>query len=562
MDYALDLTSKLTVKADRARRTRGRYRCPSCRKSVYLRGGAVQRLHFAHLPGEGTPDCENYHPGHDYVLAERAKQEFARPLPLYISIQRGVAGRRAWELRVHLPECDMPGGAVHFGGKSVAHCAILAQKRVDLPVPPQLENYVFTVVGNPDPGFKARLERPIPGLRDDEGNVFRYTPTGGRRLEAGRPLFWGRGYILVQSTKALEDIPTQVWQQNLSAQGNWHATLVEFPETEDRDVEEWAHLVLRRGITAPRVILSLVSPQYLSDPDSDDLSVNQDAQVLLGVMRPHGGRMPQELRITRSDTGTTQSIGLPNKGSVVISLGRLNGASVIVTTTGEDEESLSIRSTHRSLPVLRDFASLTVRRSDGTQEEIPFFAPQVLEAFEAYRAGSVDLVNVVWPVDVTPFLRTRQTASLERGEKRFDTSTLPWEAKEQRLEIRQALLAVIRSMVAEGGSFKLSFGHFGEVTYAPPPPEALAQTEAVTLNTATRTRLRWLLGMLHKSFAGSSAAVYPWPGGFRKSLLQVRSNQDRDLVRALLLLRGVPIGYLPQAARLAKDLCHAATRYE
>ncbi len=61
MDRARDLTNGEIVAAEEASRERP-YVCrrPGCGGRVYLPHVAIQRPHFRHRPGEGTPACEEY----------------------------------------------------------------------------------------------------------------------------------------------------------------------------------------------------------------------------------------------------------------------------------------------------------------------------------------------------------------------------------------------------------------------------------------------------------------------------------------------------------------------
>ena len=64
MDYARDRETGKIIAAEKATRSRS-YVCPrpNCGGRVHLPNVSLQRPHFRHYPGEGTPACDEYFPG-------------------------------------------------------------------------------------------------------------------------------------------------------------------------------------------------------------------------------------------------------------------------------------------------------------------------------------------------------------------------------------------------------------------------------------------------------------------------------------------------------------------
>jgi len=105
VDYAKDLRSGKIVAAKDASKVRA-YVCarPGCGGRVYLPHVVVQRPHFRHYPGEGTPACDEYHPGLGYGGDKPARQIAAveeDPCELGLLLAQ-VDGR--WGLGLRLPE--------------------------------------------------------------------------------------------------------------------------------------------------------------------------------------------------------------------------------------------------------------------------------------------------------------------------------------------------------------------------------------------------------------------------------------------------------------------------
>lgn len=105
MDYAKDTHSGRIVAAEDASRWHS-YVCPrpGCGGSVFPRDGGNRRPHFAHRAGQGTPACDEYHPGsgwpseapsHPIVEVESEPAELGLVL---------VDSDNTWTLNLRVPE--------------------------------------------------------------------------------------------------------------------------------------------------------------------------------------------------------------------------------------------------------------------------------------------------------------------------------------------------------------------------------------------------------------------------------------------------------------------------
>src|SRR5687768_3970782 len=109
MYWAAERRGGAIVKADVAK-TWGEYRCPTCKAEVFLRSGQQRANHFAHMPGQGKPDCGFFHYAVDLgrappTSATRSQSRHVDPLSLSIELdsEPQKRGLRKWRLRLTVP---------------------------------------------------------------------------------------------------------------------------------------------------------------------------------------------------------------------------------------------------------------------------------------------------------------------------------------------------------------------------------------------------------------------------------------------------------------------------
>src|SRR5436190_7015178 len=85
----------------------GDYRCPTCRAEVFLKAGRIYVRHFAHVPGQGKPECDDYHPPEHLrrpweTPSPHPAPQKIDPLLLGIELEPNQArhGLRGWGLRL------------------------------------------------------------------------------------------------------------------------------------------------------------------------------------------------------------------------------------------------------------------------------------------------------------------------------------------------------------------------------------------------------------------------------------------------------------------------------
>ena len=219
MDYAKDSNSGKIVAASDARSWRS-YVCPrpGCGGRVFLRDGGHRRAHFAHHASQGTPACDEYHPGsgsggESSTPVIVGVEEEITALGLVLGEFDGV-----WALNLRLPE--IPSG--ELGDASLAtlrtafvdiftgphrHTQISALElrpgvgAARVSVPPSLQEYRTQPVGTWPPAIDhQRWHLESRGL-DATGTLFRLRHGEWTRLVADSGVHQGETLLVLANKR-------------------------------------------------------------------------------------------------------------------------------------------------------------------------------------------------------------------------------------------------------------------------------------------------------------------------------------------------------------------------
>src|SRR5262245_61505231 len=215
MRFAKDRGTGKIVAAEEARRSA--FSCPSCRSRVFLRAGTEREAHFAHYAGEGSPDCEEYHPGFfgggardpaEHRPAERGCEDRPESLGLAVALDG-----QEWDLLLRLPEVPTEelGAAslatlsrarvdVFCGGSRVGTVPALDRRpgvgMARAEVPPSLQQYRCLASGQWPDGIKLeRWAGSAPGL-SAVGTLFRLRSGEWTRLRDRSLVEWSETLLL------------------------------------------------------------------------------------------------------------------------------------------------------------------------------------------------------------------------------------------------------------------------------------------------------------------------------------------------------------------------------
>jgi hypothetical protein len=270
MWWARSRLLNLDVDASQADQWPGSFVCPSCARPVGLRRGPILPPYFAHRRGEGTADCENYHPpsrlrqaiGLD-LTSSRSKSE-TRELP-FLAI-RGHAPREA-ELIVRIPKADSAVGwsgsiLMDTGLGEMAISSLATEKGSWVSVSP-LRHYAVTAAGEVDPYYASKFY-DAPLALEPTGSLFRYGEGLQRQLSRVDQISWGTNYWLVGLADALQlsQAPAFLDIDVVDLRSPWVICLLTLPPSDriagdqGRLAERW----LGRSIAIGRDVFSFVYP--------------------------------------------------------------------------------------------------------------------------------------------------------------------------------------------------------------------------------------------------------------------------------------------------------------
>lgn len=318
MEWAYTRDSRRLVQASHAKR--GAYECPTCHAQVHLRSGN-QRRYFAHNPGQGKEDCENYYPG-------GGTQSGPPPVPrpadtraerTNIRLVLSVDGR-SWTTALRLKEIpqvelrrnsfqSLRGAVlVEAGDVKLAELPALRLRPragwTDVPVEPSPDDYKCRTFGSWPPGIQTqRWNLAVPGL-SKRGAAFHQVGDDWIRIPQGGEIYMGEKLHVVAPVDAPP--PADALIDRLGHRGSrglvWHAWSIRILK-ESVDVRRWLQVVGLSLVPAPWTITPVTPPASVSDGTA---AYGLDSPIVVEVTPPDGGgRVALRLRTLSSESITT-----------------------------------------------------------------------------------------------------------------------------------------------------------------------------------------------------------------------------------------------------------------
>lgn len=245
MDYALN---KLTNKIESADQATGRdlYRCPCCKAMMSHCAGTIRKKYFAHFPGWGTPECENFSPSQQTQNIQRSvfSPLAKRRVDLRLIIPK-EQGRTGWYFELVLPSCRPCDATVtvDVGGRlqPVNMRGMTDGFRIMAEL--STENYrIVSFDGNPDPLFQEGVERECLGFPSFGAAAFTASGRGeARGFPRAQVLRGSETYSLLWKEPEAPDFPNELVLDWLAGRQGWHHALVTVPERPSTECSQWLH---------------------------------------------------------------------------------------------------------------------------------------------------------------------------------------------------------------------------------------------------------------------------------------------------------------------------------
>lgn len=496
MEYAIDKKTGQEIKATTIwDDSEKRFICPVCKKKVNLSRGHKVSPHFKHKRGEGTTDCENYHPGtHHQEIALTISNSTAYSFPvrptqnasfkkvneadysfdLNIQLSNPISTTLAWHLTITFtPHPNQNDYLLVKQGISGQPRVPLSQS-VGIPVKIQESDYQLEIHNHLETKLISKL---LQGLSSHIGNVFKHQGDHGSRLESSKPLYWGEQYFIIWHEKLGMNFPPEIKQRALTTQQNWQGIEIQLPDSLDNAIIVWAKRYLERTIEVPRFRLSLVTP-FLDRSDTDITPRVKDTdEVVIAIIDSLGNHISDTL-VVEHKTSKSKRINFSATSPVIIELGRLALGETTIRLENAQNGWLVINCVPQFEPIFPQAVRLKFKNCG----EIP-----VHNSMKPESQGD-SLTDIEFPTPMKFNILTKRQSGLE-----WQVTPITTHPEESLRDFKNRALQTILEQLNNQDLFvRLDFGNFGQLLIQQPAP--VDKSDLALPQQVTR-QLNWLTGL-------------------------------------------------------------------
>lgn len=526
------------------------YVCPICQAPVHLRRGGGKVAHFAHNSKQAKASCELYNENSDKHLKEREAPY--RKLGLYLRLSDEHKPPINWSLEIGIPESDVDVGRIRipfsWGGQRIIPVSAIKSGGHRVRITPGVGPFTILQDDIPEGRWKSRITQPILGLDIKKINAFPYSPFGGRRLNEGKPFYWGRAYVLLWVSNyspkwwPFEEIIQPIPLRGYSA---WSGVYVQFPAGYNRQVEEWAMEHTGRSILHPPAELELITPfpEYRL-PDGSYVISNGN-RVSLGIIGEPGVRKWREIFCHCLNTEVTQRISgrgiVPSVIQLPLAAGRNN-----IWLDDDMESSLQIIVNSKiefiqNIPGVKLFAR---DRESSKEHEVLLHNKEAEQLIRAAYEGNIMFTDVNIPSYVNIRLNwvnsnTKEEQSLYRTYKDEPKELQGFEEK---------VLELLNNLAVQTNScISIDAGVFGSLKVG--PSSILSSTSLLRFDMGDKWRERalYLLTLAKTITTGRFINIH------RKLDISSYCDMDQKILARIASQRRWPVALAPYCWNLLNE---------
>lgn len=538
MDYAVN---KITNKVESADKTFGGgiYICPICQARVGHRAGIKRKKYFAHWPGSGSSQCENFAPSQygQNSLGSVFSALNMRRMDLRLKIDKGQ-NRAAWYLELTLPSCRACDATVtvDVGGRLQNIDMRGMTDGVRLLAEFSVENFrIVSFLGHPDRFFVEGVERECRGLPTLGAAVFTASGRGGAfGFPRAHELRKAETYALLWKDPVTPEFPHELIPDRFQGRQGWSLALITIPEAPSEECTEWLQSFTGLIVNPPVPSITTIWPFLARNSSVNAVEcIESHAVVLAAHMMPAGPQDtgPSMLAIGGdyriSATGVERSPAL-----FTLIPGDQKHFRVAKSETSETEKLFSRTLPARTpsdLPGL-EFAFTT---PEGVRLVVPFGLRKCKALVELVRAQQMRLEYLAMPPGTNGQLYADQLSTPTRLRLSSSELRAP-HSPNQRLLAPDLQTTVINYLADSSSHVDLDFGGFGRLRLVGAPCSLVGKAP-LTLDPFVRSRLL--------SFVSQLQACAP---------ISV-SADDYTLVHTFSTIRPQP-ALVPNYRTLARDI--------
>jgi len=315
LEYAIN---KVTGRMESAMEASGGrlYSCPVCKMRVSRRSGAKRTPHFAHWPGYGSPECENFVPGQHglHTHGQAPNSALRQRMELRLLIPTG-ADRAGWSLELVIPSCRVCRATVllDVGGRDQTLDMRGMQSRRRVTAEPSVKPYrIVSFSGKPDPSFLSGVERECPGLPSFGAAAFTASERGELKgFPRAQELRGSETFALLWSKPAEPEFPDELMVDQLQCRQGWSLALITIPNCPSPECTAWLRSFTGLSIAPPIPSIILVWPFLTRNSSVNAVEcVRSSTSLLSAEMMPVGQQDQGPIMQAQSASGKLSAEGV------------------------------------------------------------------------------------------------------------------------------------------------------------------------------------------------------------------------------------------------------------